>query len=141
LADRGLKVDYRTVWKFVHAAGLSFKQRASKPPNSNGLTSPVGAPGWKKYQGRLDPRRLVFIDETRTKTNMAPLRGWGLKGKRLPSRAPHGHWQTMTFLAALRHRIVAPCVFDGPINGLNRADAAPEIDRQQGAIWANLKNG
>ena len=49
---------------------------------------------------------------------MAPLRGWGLKGKRLPSRVPHGHWQTMTFLAALRHdRIVAPCVFDGPING------------------------
>jgi transposase len=73
---------------------------------------------WKKYQGRLDPRRLVFIDETWTKTNMAPLRGWGLKGKRLPSRVPHGHWQTMTFLAALRHdRIVAPCVFDGPING------------------------
>lgn len=32
--------------------------------------------------------------------------------------APHGHWKTMTFLAALRHDgIAAPCVFDGPING------------------------
>jgi hypothetical protein len=30
---------------------------------------------WKKYQGRLDPRRLVFIDETWAKTNMVPLRG------------------------------------------------------------------
>lgn len=31
---------------------------------------------------------------------------------------PHGHWKTLTFLAALRHdRIDAPCVFDGPING------------------------
>ena len=49
---------------------------------------------------------------------MAPLRGWGMKGKRLPARVPHGHWKTMTFLAALRHdRIDAPCVFDGPING------------------------
>ena len=31
---------------------------------------------------------------------------------------PHGHWRTLTFLAALRHdRIDAPCVIDGPING------------------------
>ncbi|CCV05846.1 hypothetical protein MESS2_1680025 [Mesorhizobium metallidurans STM 2683] len=33
--------------------------------------------------GVLDPERLVFIDETWIKTNMAPLRGWGPKGKRL----------------------------------------------------------
>jgi hypothetical protein len=60
----------------------------------------------------------VFIDETWTKTNMAPLRGWGVRGQRLPARVPHGHWKMMTFLAALRHdRIDAPCVFDGPING------------------------
>lgn len=66
----------------------------------------------------LDPRRLVFIDETWIKTNMAPLRGWGSKGKRLRSFAPHGHWRTLTFLGALRcDRPTAPCVFDGPING------------------------
>ncbi len=27
LAERGLKVDYRTVWKFVHAEELSFKKK------------------------------------------------------------------------------------------------------------------
>jgi len=49
---------------------------------------------------------------------MAPLRGWGPKGRRLHAKAPYGHWKTMTFLAALRHdRIDAPFVFDGPING------------------------
>jgi putative transposase len=31
---------------------------------------------WMAYQDRIDPARLVFIDETWTKTNMAPLRGW-----------------------------------------------------------------
>jgi putative transposase len=30
---------------------------------------------WRIYQRRIDPGRLVFIDETWTKTNMAPLRG------------------------------------------------------------------
>ena len=49
---------------------------------------------------------------------MAPLRGWCASGRRLNAKAPHGHWQTMTFVAGLRHDgISAPCVFDGPING------------------------
>jgi transposase len=26
LAERGLKVDYRSVWEFVHAENLSFKK-------------------------------------------------------------------------------------------------------------------
>jgi len=73
---------------------------------------------WKKYQGRLDPKRLVFIDETWAKTNMTPIRGWAPRGEKLVARAPFGKWRTLTFLAALRHdRIDAPCVLDGPING------------------------
>ena len=52
------------------------------------------------------------------KTNMAPLRGWAPRGDRLQGRHPHGHWRTLTFLAALRaDRIDAPCRFSGPING------------------------
>ena len=44
---------------------------------------------------------------------MAPLRGWGRRGDRVQAKAPFGHWNTMTFLAALRHdRIDAPWVFD-----------------------------
>ena len=73
---------------------------------------------WKSHQGRIEPGRLVFIDETWVKTNMAPLRGWGPRGKRLEARLPHGHWKTLTFIAALRaDRVDAPWVIDGPING------------------------
>jgi len=73
---------------------------------------------WTAYQGRIDPTRLVFIDETWTKTNMAPLRGWGPLGQRMPTKVPHGRWTTMTFLAALRHdRVEAPWLLEGPING------------------------
>jgi putative transposase len=73
---------------------------------------------WKAYQNRVEPLRLVFIDETWTKTNMTPLRGWGPRGRRLPAKAPQGRWKTMTFLAALRHdRIEAPWLLSGPING------------------------
>lgn len=73
---------------------------------------------WKKYQDRLDPSRLVFIDETWAKTNMARTHGRCAKGSRLHAKVPHGHWKTLTVLAALRSdRIDAPCVFNGPING------------------------
>jgi transposase len=73
---------------------------------------------WRSWQAHLDPRRLVFIDETWIKTNMAPLRGWGRKGDRLRAYAPQGHWRTLTFVGALRcDGLTAPCVFDGPING------------------------
>lgn len=73
---------------------------------------------WRKYQNRIDPARLVFIDETWAKTNMTRTHGWAPRGERLVAKVPHGKWRTTTFLAALRHdRIDAPCLFDGPING------------------------
>ena len=60
----------------------------------------------------------MFIDETWTKTNIAPLRGWAPRGERLIAKVPYGHWNTMTFVAAMRHdRIDAPWLLDGPING------------------------
>jgi transposase len=40
------------------------------------------------------------------------------RGQRLVAKVPHGHWKTLTFLAALRcDQITAPFVLDGPING------------------------
>ena len=73
---------------------------------------------WTKYQDRIEPERLVFIDETWTRTDMAPLRGWAPRGRRLTTKVPHGRWKTITFLAALRHdRIDAPWLLEGPIDG------------------------
>jgi transposase len=49
---------------------------------------------------------------------MTRTHGRAPRGERLVAKVPHGHWQTLTFLAALRSdRIDAPCVIDGPING------------------------
>jgi transposase len=50
---------------------------------------------------------------------MARTHARALRGQRAIGAVPHGHWQTSTFLAALRcDRLTAPCVIDGPINGL-----------------------
>ena len=57
---------------------------------------------WKRHQLKIDPACLVFIDETWAKTNMARTHGWWRRGVPLRAQVPHGHWRTMTFLAALR---------------------------------------
>ncbi len=75
---------------------------------------------WKRLQGNVDARRLIFIDETWAKTNMTRLHGRCLRGQRLVAHVPHGHRKTLTFVAGLRcDGIVAPCVLDQPINGIS----------------------
>ena len=119
LAERGVRSSYYAVWLFFARQGLSFKKslHASEQDRPDVARRRVR---WKTHQGKLDPRRLVFIDETWAKTNMTRTHGRSARGRRLVAKAPHGRWRTLTFLAALRHdRIDAPCVLDGPINGLS----------------------
>src|ERR1700682_4591021 len=87
---------------------------------------------WADDQPKLDPDRLVFIDETGTSTKMARLRGRAPRGERLIGKIPHGHWKTTTFVAGLRSTaLTAPCVIDGPMNGLPRlCRASPGADPQ-----------
>lgn len=74
---------------------------------------------WQRRQPFLDPRHLVFIDETWAKTNMARTHGRCRRGERLIGRIPHGHWKTTTFVAGLRlGGITAPFVIDCPMNGI-----------------------
>ena len=76
---------------------------------------------WKRYRQPSLARhleRLVFLDETWLKTNMVKTTGWAPVGQRLVDHAPFGHWNTQTFIAALRHdRLDAPWVMPGAING------------------------
>ena len=73
---------------------------------------------WIREQGMLDPTRLVFIDETAVSTNMVRLRGRAPRGVRLIGRVPMGKWETITFVAALRHnKMTAPMVIEGAMNG------------------------
>ena len=66
---------------------------------------------------RLQPARLVFIDETAVNTKMTRLRGRSRRGQRLRASAPFGRWGTQTFIAALRcDGLTAPWVVDGAMD-------------------------
>lgn len=117
LGERGIWVCPDTVWRFLRRSGLSVK-KTLVVTEQDGHRTARSRTRWKTDQHRLDPGRLVFVDETWVKTNMTRLVGWAPRGQPLLSKVPFGHWKTLTFLAGLRcDGIVAPLVLDGPING------------------------
>jgi DDE superfamily endonuclease len=66
----------------------------------------------------LDAGRVVFIDETAAKTDMARTHGYAPRGQRLEGSVPYRRWQTTTFVGALRAAgFVAPLVVDGAMTG------------------------
>ena len=67
---------------------------------------------------KLDPAKLVFLDETAAKTNMSRTHGYAPRGERLEGHAPYRRWQTTTFLGAMRQGgFIAPMVVDGAMTG------------------------
>jgi hypothetical protein len=98
LRERGTVVSCDTLWRFLKKEDITFKNTlfAAEQDRPDVVRR---RNRWKKYQGRIDPKRLVFIDETWAKTNMTRTRGWQACGKPLVAKVPHGHWKTMTFLA------------------------------------------
>jgi transposase len=72
----------------------------------------------KAEQPSLDASRLVFIDETAVTTKMVRQYGRSPRGERLVAKVPHGHWKTLTLVAALRiDGLTAPYVIDGAMDG------------------------
>ena len=121
MATAGIAVSRDTIWRFLRE-GLSFKKSLFALEQARTAVARKRA-CWQALKRQLDPDRLVFVDETWIKTNMAPLRGWAKKGKRLKGYAPHGHWRTMTFLAGLRtDGLSAPCVLTYAMQRFQPAD-------------------
>jgi len=78
----------------------------------------VDRAAWKVFAAGIDPRRLIFLDETFGTTAMTRLYGWGPTCQRVRDAVPHGHWKTTTFVAAVRlDGLFAPMVVDGALNG------------------------
>jgi transposase len=74
LAARGIDVSHNAVWLFLRRAGLRFKKTLFALEQARTDVARRRR-RWRSWQTDLDPRRLVFIDETWIKTNIAPLRG------------------------------------------------------------------
>ena len=59
---------------------------------------------------RLDPRRLVFVDECGTNVGMTPLRARAPRGERAYGKAPRNRGENTTLLASMGIFGMGPCL-------------------------------
>lgn len=115
--EHGADFAVSTIGRFFHRHRVSFKKNAHASEQERPDVA-AQRQAWFDAQPDLDPKHLVFIDETGASTKMARLRGRAPRGDRCRAPVPHGHWQTTTFTGALRlSGMTAPMVLDGPMDG------------------------
>jgi transposase len=63
LHDRGIEVSYFAVWNIVDRAGLSYKKNRLHVSEQDRPNVARRRLQWQQRQDKIDPKRLVFIDE------------------------------------------------------------------------------
>src|SRR6202163_4299416 len=118
LAKEKVKVSQSGISRFLHHINLTFKKKSVHAAEQDRPDVAAARKALRKEQPTLDPKQLVFIDETAATTKMTRLYGRAPQGKRLVDKVPHGHWKTTTFICGLRYDgVTAPFVLDGPMDG------------------------
>jgi len=117
LAKEKVKVSQSGISRFLRHINLTFKKSLHAAEQDRPDVA-AARKALRKEQKILDPKQLVFIDETAATTKMTRLYGRAPQGKRLVDKVPHGHWKTTTFICGLRYDgVTAPFMLDGPMNG------------------------
>ena len=117
-ASHGLRKSPSSLWRFFARHKITFKKKTLHAAEQDRADAKAARETWRANQASLDPKRLVFIDETAATTNMTRPRGRAPKGEPLIGKVPHGHRKTTTVIAALRcDAVTAPLVLDGAMDG------------------------
>jgi transposase len=117
IANGGERFAVSVLWRFFDRHGITFKKKTAHAAEQQRADVLKQRQAWFAGQLDLDPRKLIFIDETAASTNMVRKGGRCRRGQRLRMGVPHGHYKTVTLVAGLRlGGVTAPKVYDRPIN-------------------------
>src|SRR6266436_5493233 len=109
LAKEKVKVSQSGISRFLHHINLTFKKSVHAAEQDRPDVA-AARKALRKEQLTLDPKQLIFIDETAATTKMTRLYGRAPQGKRLVDKVPAGsrqEWGTTDTLG---------CVFrEGPM--------------------------
>jgi len=145
MEKKGIPGKRSAVWRFFQRHKITVKKKSLRAAEQERADVVRARRRWMREQGLFDPAHLVFIDETATSTKMARLYGRSERGERVIDHVPQGKWETVTFVAGLRHDgIVAPFVFNGPMTGATfraylEQCLVPTLKRDDVVIIDNLR--
>jgi transposase len=132
------------IWRALEQLRLPGKKKVFRAQEQDSPEVQQKRQDFREELAGLDPRRLIFIDESGANTSMTWTYGRAPVGERVYGTVP-GHWETITLTCGLRlSGVTEAIVFAGATN----ADTfeqyveqvlVPELRPADVVIWDNLK--
>ena len=113
-----LPVSRVTVWRAMRRLGLTRKKKSTHASERDRPDVVEARRLWPEKFAGVDPKDLVFLDETGANTAMQRTHGYAPEGQRVVASAPLGGWKAVTFVGALTAcGLTAPWALEGAMNG------------------------
>jgi transposase len=112
----GFTCSLKTLWRTLRQQGLTRKKKSLHASERDRPDVQKKRRSFRRKVKRIEPERLVFVDETGVTTAMTPAYAWSPRGERAFDSAP-GSWESVTVIAALGlGGVCAPLMFPGATN-------------------------
>jgi transposase len=112
----GFSCSLTTLWRALRDLDLTHKKKTLHADERDRPDVQTKRRSFRREVKRIEPERLVFVDETGVTTAMTPAYAWAPRGERAYASAP-GSWESVTVTAALGlGGVRAPLVFPGSTN-------------------------
>jgi transposase len=121
LAELAAALDYKasvpTIWRATQDLGLTYKKKTQHASEQDRPDVKEKRDEWFEQFADVKLKDLVFIDEFGAATNMNRTHGRGPRGKRVVCKTPHGHWKTLSTIAAMTiEGMITASTFEGATN-------------------------
>jgi transposase len=109
----GFACSLKTLWLALRRRGLTLKKKSLHADEQDRPDVRTKRRSFRRKVKRIEPERLVFVDESGVTTAMTPAYAWAPRGERAVDSAP-GSWESVTVIAALGlDGVRAPLAFPG----------------------------
>jgi transposase len=114
----GFPCSLTTLWRALRRLGLTRKKKTLHADEQGRPDVQKKRRSFRRKVKRIEPRRLIFVDETGVTTAMTPAYAWAPRGERADASAPRS-WESVTVIAALGlDGVRAPLLVPGSTNAV-----------------------
>jgi transposase len=112
----GFACSLKTLWYALRRLDLTRKKKTLQASERDRPDVQKKRRAFRREVKRIEPERLVFVDETGVTTAMTPAYAWAPRGERAVDSAP-ASWESVTVIAALRlDGVGAPLALPGSVD-------------------------
>jgi transposase len=123
----GFTCSLTTLWRELRRRDLTRKKKTLHADQRDRPDVKTKRRSFRRKVKKIEPERLVFVDETGVTTAMTPASAWAARGERAYASAP-GAWESVTLTAAVGlDGVRAPLVFPGSTDAVTFQTYVTEV--------------